>query len=163
MLKNNIKGIIEIELSAYTDFRGEIYTFWNQNEFDYNISFNHDKFTLSNKNVLRGLHGDFESTKMVTCPWGEIFYVFVDYRKESETYMQWDSVTISQSKKNAIIFPPGIGSGALTLSDTSVSAYKLSYPNKYPDANQQFSIKWNSQELDINWPVEDIILSERNK
>jgi len=77
--------------------------------------------------------------------------------------MQWDSVTISQSKKNAIIFPPGIGSGALTLSDTSVSAYKLSYPNKYPDANQQFSIKWNSLELDINWPVEDIILSERNK
>jgi dTDP-4-dehydrorhamnose 3,5-epimerase len=163
MLKNNIKDIIEIQLSAFSDSRGEIYTFWNKNNFDYDISFNHDKFTLSNKNVLRGLHGDFESTKMVSCPWGEIFYVFLDNRKESETYMQWDSVILSQRKKNAIIFPPGIASGALTLSETSISAYKLSYPNKYPDANQQFSIKWNCSELNIKWPVEDIILSERDK
>jgi dTDP-4-dehydrorhamnose 3,5-epimerase len=163
MLPNKIKDIIEIQLSAFVDFRGEIYTFWNQKEFDYNVNFNHDKFTLSNKNVLRGLHGDFESTKMVTCAWGEVFYVFLDFRKDSETYMQYDTVILSQSKKNAVIFPPGIASGALTLSENSVTSYKLSYPRGYPDTNQQFSIKWNLPELNIKWPVEDIILSERDK
>ena len=162
MLKK-IQGIEEFNLSAFSDARGEIYTFWNQNEFSTNIKFNHDKFTMSYKKVLRGLHGDFESTKMVTCPWGELFYVFVDCREDSETYMQWESTIISQSKKNAIIFPPGIASGALTLSDYSVTAYKLSYPGKYPDANQQFSVKWNLPELNINWPIEDIILSERDR
>lgn len=163
MHKNIISGIIEIELSAFTDFRGEIYTYWNKADFEHNINFNHDKFTMSYKNVFRGLHGDFESTKMVTCPWGELFYVFVDNRKDSKTYMQWDTTILSQSKKNAVIFPPGIASGALTLSENSVTAYKLAYPNSYPDANQQFSIKWNHPDLDLKWPVEDIILSERDK
>lgn len=158
-----ISDICEFNISAFSDFRGEIYTFWNKSDFQYDINFNHDKFTMSNKNVLRGIHGDFESTKMVTCPWGEVFYVFVDFRKDSKTFMQWDSTIISQSKKNAVIFPPGVASGALTLSDNSITAYKLSYPNSYPDANKQFSIKWNHPELDIKWPIEDIILSERDK
>jgi dTDP-4-dehydrorhamnose 3,5-epimerase len=163
MDKDIISDIFEFELSAFTDFRGEIYTYWSKQDFQFDINFNHDKFTLSHKNVFRGIHGDFESTKMVTCPWGEIFYVFVDLRKNSKTYMQWDTTIISQSKKNAVIFPPGVASGALTLSDTSVTAYKLSYLNLYPDSHQQFSIKWNHPELDIKWPVDDIILSERDK
>lgn len=163
MDKGIISDIFEFELSAFTDFRGEIYTFWNKNDFNFDVNFNHDKFTLSNKNVLRGIHGDFESTKMVSCPWGEIFYVFVDCRENSKTFMQWDTTIISHYKKNAVIFPPGVASGALTLSEKSVAAYKLSYSNVYPDANQQFSIKWNNPELDIKWPVEDIILSERDK
>ena len=161
MDKNNIEGLQEFFIDSFSDNRGEIYTFWKKNSTDIDINFNHDKFTLSYKNVLRGLHGDFESTKYVTCVHGEVFYVFLDYRKESKTFMQWDSVILSQEKKNAILFPPGIASGALTLSDTSVTAYKLFYPNDYPDANQQFSIKWNS--LGIDWPCDDIILSERDK
>ena len=161
MDKNIIKDLYEINLDAFVDNRGEIYTFWKNDEFINDLKFNHDKFTMSYKNVLRGIHGDFESTKYVTCPYGELFYVFVDYRKDSETYMQWDTVILSQAKKNAIIFPPGVASGALTLSEVSVTAYKLFYPNNYPDVNKQFSLKWNS--LDINWPVDEVILSERDK
>ena len=161
MDKNIIKDLYEINLDAFVDNRGEIYTFWKNNEFVNDLQFNHDKFTMSYKNVLRGIHGDFESTKYVTCPYGELFYVFVDYREDSETYMQWDTVILSQAKKNAIIFPPGVASGALTLSEVSVTAYKLFYPNNYPDVNKQFSIKWNS--LDINWPINEVVLSERDK
>lgn len=162
-MNNNfkIKDLKEIHLDFFKDHRGEIYTFWNSFEFDKNIIFNHDKFTYSNKNVFRGIHGDFESTKYVTCVFGEVFYVFVDNRKDSETYMQFDLIILSQEKKNAIIFPPGIGSGALTLSDHSVTAYKLSYPDKYPDVDKQFSMKWNVFKID--WPVIGMIFSERDK
>jgi dTDP-4-dehydrorhamnose 3,5-epimerase len=162
-MNNNfkIKDLQEVQLDFFKDLRGEIYTFWNSFEFDKNIEFNHDKFTYSNKNVFRGIHGDFESTKYVTCGYGEVFYVFVDNRKDSDTYMQFDLVTISQEKKNALIFPPGIGSGALTISDSSVVAYKLSYANQYPDADKQFSLHWSTFEID--WPVKDMIFSERDK
>jgi dTDP-4-dehydrorhamnose 3,5-epimerase len=157
-----IKDLREINLDFFKDHRGEIYTFWNSEDFPQkDIIFNHDKFTFSNENVFRGIHGDFESTKYVTCVIGEIFYVFVDYRENSNTYMQYDTVILSQDKKNAIIFPPGVASGALTLSKNSVTAYKLSYPNKYPDADKQFNLKWSL--LDINWPVENMIFSERDK
>jgi|Laugresbdmm110sn_1035088.scaffolds.fasta_scaffold142995_2 dTDP-4-dehydrorhamnose 3,5-epimerase len=161
MDKNIIEGIEEFFIDSFVDNRGEIYTFWNKNDCKLKVDFNHDKFTLSHKNVLRGLHGDFESTKYVTCVQGEVFYVFVDFRENSKTYMQWDSVILSQEKKNAILFPAGIASGALTLSDVSVTAYKLYYPNDYPDVNQQFSIKWDS--LDVEWPCKNIILSERDR
>jgi dTDP-4-dehydrorhamnose 3,5-epimerase len=157
----NIKDLKEIHLDCFKDHRGEIYTFWNQFKFDHDINFNHDKFTHSYKNVFRGIHGDFESTKYVTCVLGELFYVFIDNRIDSETYMKIDLITLSQEKKNAIIFPPGIGSGALTLSDHSVTAYKLSYPNKYPDVDKQFCLKWNS--FDIEWPIDNMIFSERDK
>jgi dTDP-4-dehydrorhamnose 3,5-epimerase len=156
-----IKDLIEINLDFFQDRRGEIYTFWNNQEFDKDIFFNHDKFTYSHKNVFRGIHGDFESTKYATCVFGKVFYVLVDNREDSSTYKQFDIVTLSQEKKNAIVIPPGIGSGALTLSDYSVTAYKLSYPNHYPDTNKQFSFKWN--DFDIEWPIENMIFSERDK
>jgi dTDP-4-dehydrorhamnose 3,5-epimerase len=163
MNKNNIKDIIEIQLDPFVDHRGEIYTFWKKNNFIEDLNFVHDKFTMSHKNVLRGIHGDHESTKYVTCVYGELFYVFVDYRKDSNTYLQWDSVILSQCKKNAILFPPGVGSAALTLSETSITSYKLFYPNDYPDVKNQFSIKWNDPRLNIEWPCEKIILSDRDE
>jgi dTDP-4-dehydrorhamnose 3,5-epimerase len=156
-----IKDLQEIYLDCFKDHRGEIYTYWNKLEFIQEVEFNHDKFTYSHKNVFRGIHGDFESVKYATCVFGKVFYVFVDNRKDSETYMQFDLVELSQEKKNAILFPPGIGSGALTLSDHSVTAYKLSYPNKYPDVDKQFSLKWN--DFNIEWPVDNMIFSERDK
>ncbi len=158
-----IKDIVEVQLDAFVDERGEIYTTWNSKNFSPKLNFNHDKITLSYKNVLRGIHGDFESTKYVTCTHGEVYYVFVDYRKDSDTFLQWDSYVLSQSNKKAILFPPGIGSAALTLSDTSITSYKLCYPNDYPDVSSQFSLKYNSPELNINWPVAEVILSKRDQ
>ena len=156
-----IQDIKEIKLDFYQDHRGEIYTFWNEEESDNKIFFNHDKFTYSYKNVFRGVHGDVKSTKYATCVYGKVFYVLVDNRIDSSTYMHVDTIILSQEKKNAIIIPPGIASGALTLSDFSVTAYKLSYTEHYPDTDMQFSFKWS--DFDIEWPVENMIFSERDK
>lgn len=156
-----IDGVTEIFLDAFSDERGEIYTFWKKNDFVNNFDFNHDKFTMSYKNVFRGIHGDFESTKYFTCVFGEVFYVLVDNRINSETYLQVDCVKLSQEKKNAFIIPPGVGTGVLTLSDISITSYKLFYPNNYPDADKQFSIKWN--DISVDWPVKNMILSKRDK
>ena len=60
------------------------WTTWKKNTFK-NIKFNHDKFSISKKNVLRGLHCDFKSWKMVTCVYGKIFFVVVDMRKKSKS------------------------------------------------------------------------------
>ena len=52
------------------------------------IKFNHDKFSISKKNVLRGLHCDFKSWKLVTCVYGKIFFVIVDMRKKTKNYLK---------------------------------------------------------------------------
>jgi dTDP-4-dehydrorhamnose 3,5-epimerase len=162
MTELEIPDIKIFTLDPFVDHRGEIYTFWSKKVNDFNLNFVQDKFTFSHKNVMRGIHGDFESHKFATCVFGEVFYVFVDNRKDSPTYMKWLSLTLSQQNKLAVLFPPGIGSAALTLSENSVTAYKLAYQTDYPDLDKQFSIKWNSENLNIKWPINQMILSERD-
>ena len=49
-----------IKNSTFEDHRGFYWTTWKKGVFN-KIKFNHDKFSISKKNVLRGLHCDFKS------------------------------------------------------------------------------------------------------
>ena len=60
-----------------------------------NIKFKHDKFSLSKKNVLRGLHGDSKTWKLISCPYGKFLLVVVDCRKNSKNYLKWKSCVLS--------------------------------------------------------------------
>ena len=60
-------------------------------------------------------------------------------------------------------FPPGVGNGFLVLSDSSVFHYKWSYEGEYPDVDQQFTIKWDDKNININWPISNPILQLRDK
>ena len=83
-----IKGIYTIKPNVSCDIRGNIWTSFISSEIDSLIpsdhSFMHDKFSESKKNVIRGIHGDSKSWKLVTCVSGSIDQVVVDLRKESE-------------------------------------------------------------------------------
>ena len=144
--------------NVHTDYRGDLWTLWQgTNEY------NHDKVSTSRKNVIRGIHGDFKSTKLVTCLYGELYFVIVDNRINSSTYMQWDWVILSDKNHKQVLLPPGVGNGFCVLSNHSVFHYKWSYKGDYPDVKDQFTIKWNSLDLNINWPINNPILSKRDK
>ena len=76
----------------WTDYRGTMWTHWEKSMDtpEQKIS----KFTHSRKNVLRGLHGDNETWKHITCVYGAFYLVVVDYREDSPRYLQWDSFTL---------------------------------------------------------------------
>ena len=63
-----------IKPSFFRDKRGDYWTTWKKNYFS-KLNFNHDKFSISKKNVLRGFHIDFKSWRMVTCIIGELPYM----------------------------------------------------------------------------------------
>ena len=144
--------------NVHTDYRGDLWTLWQgTNEY------NHDKVSTSRKNVIRGIHGDFKSTKLVTCLYGELYFVIVDNRINSSTYMQWDWVILSDKNHKQVLLPPGVGNGFCVLSKQSVFHYKWSYPGEYPDVQDQFTIKWNDKHINIDWPINNPILSRRDK
>ena len=62
-----------------------------------------------------------------------------------------------------VLVPPGVGNGFLVLSEYSVLGYKWSYTDEYPDVDEQFTIKWNDKQLKIDWPIDNPILSKRDK
>ena len=158
-----IDGVKIIEPDVFTDFRGDLWTTWKKDEFPIDLDFNHDKVSTSRKDVLRGIHGDFKSFKLITCLYGQMFFILVDNRKDSKTYLQWNSMILDDRKRKLVLIPPGIGNAFLVLSDYSIFSYKWSYNGEYPDVEDQFTIKWNSLDFNIDWPITEPILSKRDK
>jgi dTDP-4-dehydrorhamnose 3,5-epimerase len=143
---------------SFEDFRGELYTLFKQE--DSNLIFNHDKVSVSRKNVLRGLHGDSKSWKLITCLAGEVMLVVVDNRKDSHNYLKWDSIILTAKNRKSVLVPPMFANGHLVLSEEATFFYKWSYPGNYPDVEDQFTLKWDS--LGIHWPISNPILSKRD-
>lgn len=148
--------------SSFNDYRGFYWTSWKKGVIK-NIEFKHDKFSLSKKNVLRGLHGDYKTWKLVSCPYGKFILVVVNCVKKSKNYLKWKSWTVSQKNGVQILIPPNYANGHLCLSDQCLFHYKLAYKGSYLDAQSQFSLRWNDPKLNINWRIEKPILSSRDK
>ena len=98
-----INDVIVREQDAFTDYRGDLFTTWKEGDFD--LKFNHDKVSTSRKHVLRGIHGDNKSWKLVTCLYGEIYFVLVDNRESSDTFIQWDSMILSDRNRKQVLIP----------------------------------------------------------
>ena len=145
------------------DYRGEYWTTWKKDEFPMRLNFNHDKVSTSYKNVIRGIHGDAKSWKLVTCLYGELYFVVVDNRKDSISYLEWDCTILNDKNKKLVLIPPGFGNSFCVLSNYSIFMYKWSYKGKYPDVKDQFTLKWNDSKIGINWPIDNPILQSRDK
>lgn len=163
MENTKIEGVKVFKPDVYTDFRGDLWTLWKNEEFKPSLIFNHDKVSTSRKNVLRGIHGDKKSHKLITCLVGELYFVIVDNRKESPTYQQWDWMILDDKTRKQVLLPPGVGNGFMVLSETSVFHYKWSYSGDYPDVNDQFTIKWDDETIGVDWPSDKPILQKRDR
>ena len=161
-----LDGIQILRPSVFEEPRGNIWTSYRSDKVDGllpdGVSFNHDKFSQSEHNVLRGIHGDHKSWKLVTCVYGEIHQVVVDMREGSATYLKWQRFVISRQNQQLILIPPGMGNAYYVSSETAVYHYKLAYDGDYIDADEQFTVAWNDPRLNIDWPADEPILSARD-
>lgn len=154
-----------IKPDIYKDERGFLYTdclnsFFNEN---FDINFVHSKNAINNSNVLRGIHGDFKSYKLVQCLYGEIFQVVVDCRENSSTYLKHETFNLIYTDPKMILIPPGFGNAFYVKSKKAIYNYKLAYNGEYSDYDKQFTFKWNDPDININWPTKEPILSNRDK
>ena len=104
-----------IKNSTFEDHRGFYWTTWKKGVFN-KIKFNHDKFSISKKNVLRGLHCDFKSWKLVTCTFGKVFFVVIDMKKKSKNYLKHKCWVLNHEKPTLILVPPHFANAYLCLS-----------------------------------------------
>ena len=164
---NILSDLIIFHPSANQDLRGNIFTSYSEDLYrphlPANIIFKHDKFSQSKKNVLRGLHGDNKTWKLISCVYGEIFQVVMDYRPKSRTYLKWDKFLLNDKNNNQILIPPNFVNGFLVLSEIAVFHYKLAYEGEYFDTDKQFVVKWSDSRLNIPWPISNPILQDRDK
>ena len=154
-----------IEPTVYSDKRGyflETYQKKNYSKlFNKEIEFKQDNHSHSVKNVLRGLHFQVKKPqgKLVRVVNGAVFDVIVDIRRNSSTFAKWDGIELSEDNKRQLWIPPGFAHGFLVLSDEVDFEYKCT---DYYDADDEACIKWDDPELNIKWPIQSPILSQKD-
>lgn len=165
--ERKLKGVFEIKLKPIMDSRGFFMRAYDLNEldkFDLHKNWVQENHSRSEgKGIIRGLHFQlppFSETKMVRCINGGILDVFVDLRKDSETFGQWECVELSAENKKIIFIPRGFAHGFYTLTDISEVVYKVD--NFYSKENER-GLLWNDSEINIEWPINNPILSEKDK
>ena len=84
----------------------------------------------------------------------------VDIRKGSPTFGQWRGYTLSDTNYLQIYIPMGFAHGFCVLSETAEFLYKVS---EYYSAEKEKGIIWNDQDIGIDWPISNPVLSEKDK
>jgi dTDP-4-dehydrorhamnose 3,5-epimerase len=166
-LSNFDKDVPVFSPSVYREFRGEIFTTYHSNEHPVNNFLPkgcnvHSRFSKSYKNVLRGLHYDDKTYKLVQSLVGDIYLVILDLRENSNTYGKWESYIITERTRNQILVPPGFANGHFALTDC-IFHYTLFYQGDYVDETQQKVVKYNDSRFNISWPSDTPMLQQRDK
>lgn len=146
----------------FEDFRGSYVELYNKELFHragITQEFIQDDISTSTKHVLRGIHGDEETWKLVACLHGSFYLVIVNQDESSDQFGKWESITLSDTNRLQVLIPPKFGNGHVVLSDTAIFHYKQT--TTYNRASQ-FTIVWNDPKFDFWWPVKSPILSQRD-
>ena len=160
--QTTLGGVIKIQLDSFKDHRGEFVETYNESIYKENgidTHFVQDDISVSKRDVLRGIHGDNVTWKLVSSLHGKIFFIVVNCEMESENFGKWQSFILSDENRQQILVPPGYGNAYLVLSDMAIFSYKQS---AYYDRSSQFSYKWDDQRFGISWPTKTPILSQRD-
>jgi dTDP-4-dehydrorhamnose 3,5-epimerase len=165
VIKTKLDDCVIIEPKVFGDERGFfLETFQAERYLEVakiSLPFIQDNHSRSSRGVLRGLH--FQKTKpqgkLVRVVRGKVYDVAVDMRKDSLTFGQWESVILSEDNKTQLWVPPGFAHGFVALSDTADFEYKCT---DFYDSSDEGSILWNDPELNIPWPIDNPILSDKD-
>jgi len=167
IIQTEIPDVLIIEPRVFGDDRGFFYESYNKKQFEeatgIKSEFVQDNHSMSSKGVLRGLHYQMEQPqgKLVRVVAGEVFDVAVDIRRSSPSFGQWVGLHLSAENKRLLWVPEGFAHGFLVLSEKAEFLYKVT---DYYAPQYERCIRWNDEELAIDWPLrEGIQVSEKDR
>lgn len=161
--KTMLEDVLLIKPTFFKDHRGEYVELYNEKLYKskgIDIDFVEDDISIAKRDALKGIHGDSLTWKLISCLHGEFYLVVINYDEQSKNFGKWQSFALSELNKHQVLVPPKHGNGHLCLSEKSIFHYKQS---AYYDPSRQFTIRWNDPRFNIQWPIKNPILSQRDK
>lgn len=153
--------------SVYYEYRGEIFTTFQSEthpsvrKIPQNTSF-HTRFSKSHCGVLRGLHYDNKTWKLVQALVGDLYLVVLDVRENSLTFGKWESHLLTEKTREQILIPPGFANGHYAVTDC-IFHYTLMYEGEYVESNLHGVVKWNDPRYNIEWPTSTPTLQKKDR
>ena len=158
--KTKFKDLIIIENKSFKDNRGYFKELLKENKIKKRFLFT--VMSYSKKNVIRGLHLQKKKSqgKFITVLKGKIYDVALDLRKKSKTYGKYFSITLSEKNSKSIYIPPGFAHGFCSLEKENYIIYNCT---NYRHKNSEIGIRYNDKKLNIKWPINKPVLSNKDK
>jgi dTDP-4-dehydrorhamnose 3,5-epimerase len=165
LIDTRLEGLVALEPTVHGDARGFLVETFSQSrwaEFGIDCEFVQHNHSRSVKGTLRGLHFQLipGQAKLVRCARGAIFDVAVDLRRDSGTFGQWEGHVLDDENHRQLFIPVGFAHGFCVLSDTADVSYLISSPY---DPATEAGIRWDDPDVAVDWPIDDPLLSERDK
>lgn len=164
--KTSLDNVWLIKPKVFGDDRGHFLETFRKEVFrkkGLEHEFVQDNISRSVKGTVRGLHYQLppaSQAKLVMVPHGEVLDVAVDMRPNSPTFKKHFSTVLSSENRHAMLIPTGFAHGFSVLSDEATIYYKC---NDYYNQELERGVRWNDPELNIDWKVDDPILSEKDR
>lgn len=162
-----LDGCFLVDLGVVSDKRGSFTKTFHRPSlegtplFEFNVA--EEFYTVSNINVLRGLHFQTPPAahdKLVSCLNGEVLDFFLDIRPGSPTFGMHQTIHLKGERPQLVFLPIGIAHGFLSLTNQAAMLYKTN--NEYSPENDA-GILWSSIGLDLGVAEKDIVISDRDR
>ena len=164
--EQKLSGVYIIEPEPHEDERGMLRRQFCQHEFSENhlmtdikqcnISENRQKHTLRGFHFQLPPHGE---NKVISCIKGSIYDIVVDLRKDSQTYMEWQSFEFTEEKRLSLYVPIGCANAYLTLENYTWILY---YHSEFFNMNAECKIRYNDPVFQFAWPAAPEVISEKD-
>ena len=161
--RTKLDGVLLIKPDVFEDHRGQYVEIYNEDmyrEYGIDVKFVQDDISVSSKHILRGIHGDATTWKLISCLCGKFYLMVVNCDKDSNNFGKWQPFVLSENNRYQVLVPPKYGNGHLVLSDRAIFHYKQS---TYYNPKSQFTYLWNDPQFNFWWPVKNPILSQRDE
>jgi len=161
----HLEDVVVLIPDIFQDSRGFFTETFRADQFEAHglpTEYGQDNHSRSVKGVVRGLHFQWQPpmAKLMRVTVGSAFLVAVDIRKGSPTLGQWVGVEASAENRRQVFAPAGFARGFCALADVTEIQYKCTgiYSNK-----GEAGIRWNDPAIGIKWPLQDVIVSDKDK
>ena len=163
--KTSISDLLIIQPNINNDDRGYFFESYKNSDFELNnlpTRFVQHNQSKSTRGVLRGLHYQLQygQDKLVWVSQGEVMDVAVDIRKDSPTFGHYESLILNDENHKRFYIPKGFAHGYYVLTEIVILEYMCT-ETFHPE--DEFGIRWDDPDINIDWPMGKKLLSDRDK
>lgn len=159
-----IPGLLILERPLFSDERGFFRELFHKDELEKIIGFKFDGVQMNHSHslpgVIRGIHAE-EWNKIIYPVCGQVFIAIVDIRPDSPTFAKVETFNVGDDNRIGLFIPNGLANSLCVIGDKAVDYIYL--VDAYWDGTDTRAIAWNDPDLNINWPIANPIISERDK
>ena len=159
--ETGLEGVLRAHAPTFTDSRGAFTELWRDSQTS---ELTHGPFVQSNRSrsaerVLRGMHFHRRQADLWVVSSGRALVAVCDLRSVTETGGRPQTELHELETGDCIFLPPLVAHGFLALEPMELIYFVT---NEY-DGSDELGFAWDDPRAGIAWPIDDPILSDRDK